>query len=388
MKYKIFLLIMLGMLTAFGPFVTDMYVPSLPSMVTYFHTTITLVQAGLTASMLGLAAGQLLFGPLSDKYGRRRPLMASLVLFAVSSTAILFSPTIHVFVALRFVQGFAGAGGIVISRSVATDMYSGRELMKILGITGAINGIAPIMAPVAGGALVDHGGWRMIFALLLMVGVALMAGSWFMHESLPVERRTTRSLPATFKLFGVVVRNRTYMLYVLHQAAALAILFGNISSSPFIVQEHYGLSPLGYSIVFGLNGASLAIGAGSSMKFRRATTCVKVSCAGMLAGSLLVAMALMADAGLAVYEVLLDLMLVSVGFTLTASTTLALDCAREEAGTASALFGAVGFVAGGVVSPLVGMGSIMHSSAITFVTAAVLALAFAVPALRRSAAAH
>lgn len=384
MKYKIFLLIMLGMLTAFGPFVTDMYVPSLPSMVTYFHTTITLVQAGLTASMLGLAAGQLLFGPLSDKYGRRRPLMASLVLFVVSSTVILFSPTIHAFVALRFVQGFAGAGGIVISRSVATDMYSGRELMKILGVTGAINGIAPIMAPVAGGALVDHGGWRMIFLLLLMVGVALMAGSWWMRESLPVERSTTRSLPATFKLFGVVARNRTYVLYVLHQAAALAILFGNIASSPFIVQEHYGLSPLGYSIVFGLNGACLAIGAGGSMKFRRATSCVKVSCAGMLAGSLLVGVALTADAGLAVYEVLLDLMLVSVGFTLTASTTLALDCAREEAGTASALFGAVGFIAGGVVAPLVGMGSIMHSTAITFVVAAVLALVFAVPALRRT----
>ncbi len=384
MNYKTFLLILLGLLTAFGPFVTDMYVPSLPSMVTYFHTSITLVQAGLTASMLGLAAGQLLVGPISDSRGRRGPLLASMALFVVSSTAIIFSPTIQTFVALRFVQGFAGAGGIVISRSVATDTFNGHELLKMLGIIGAINGIAPIMAPVAGGALVDVGGWRLIFTLLLGVGIVLTVGSWFMKESLPEERRKKGSMLSTFKLFNVVFHNRQFMFYALHQTCALAVLFANISSSPFIVQEHYGLSALGYSVSFGINGAFVASGAALSMKFRRATTSVKLSCVGLLTCSLLVALALTLDLGFIVYEALLNMVLLSAGLTFTASTTLALNSARAEAGTASAVFGALGFIGGGLVSPLVGMGNIMHSTSITFIAASALAALFALPALRHA----
>jgi DHA1 family bicyclomycin/chloramphenicol resistance-like MFS transporter len=185
---------------------------------------------------LVLAIGQLIFGPLSDKYGRRPPLLVAMIAFVVSSFAIIFSPTIEIFVILRFFQGFSGAGGIVISRSVATDNFEGRELLKMLAIIGAINGIAPIAAPVIGGTLVSSVGWRGIFIVLLVLGVLLLAGSKYMRESLPVERRNKASLLATFKLFGVVVKNRKFMLYVLQQGGAMAILFGNIGSSPFIVQ--------------------------------------------------------------------------------------------------------------------------------------------------------
>lgn len=130
---KLFLLTLLGMLTAFGPFVTDMYLPSLPLMGEYFRTTPSLVQLGLTASMIGLAAGQIFFGPLSDKYGRRPPLLAAMYLFIISTIGCIFAPTIEMFVMLRLLQGVAGAGGIVISRSVATDMFTGKELAKTLG---------------------------------------------------------------------------------------------------------------------------------------------------------------------------------------------------------------------------------------------------------------
>lgn len=133
---KLFLLILLGMLTAFGPFVTDMYLPSLPSMGAYFRTTPSLVQLGLTASMIGLAAGQIFFGPLSDKYGRRSPLLAAMSLFIISTIGCIFAPTIEIFVIMRLLQGIAGAGGIVISRSVATDMFTGKELAKTLAIIG------------------------------------------------------------------------------------------------------------------------------------------------------------------------------------------------------------------------------------------------------------
>lgn len=139
------------MLTAFGPFVTDMYLPSLPAMGEYFSAGASLVQLGLTFSMLGLTAGQLLFGPLSDKYGRRPPLLAAMLLFLLSTVGCICAPSIEVFVALRFVQGIAGAGGIVISRSIAADKFKGVNLAKALALIGAINGLAPVAAPVIGG---------------------------------------------------------------------------------------------------------------------------------------------------------------------------------------------------------------------------------------------
>ena len=178
-------MILLGMLTAFGPFVTDMYLPALPTMTGYFGTSVSMVQLGLTFSMIGLALGQLLVGPVSDKYGRRRPLIASMVLFIISTVACIFSPDVVFFTAMRFLQGIAGAGGIVISRSVATDEFSGKELMKMLAIIGAINGIAPIAAPVVGGVMLSATDWRGIFAVLLLLGVVLLVGSIMFRESLP-----------------------------------------------------------------------------------------------------------------------------------------------------------------------------------------------------------
>ena len=160
-----FLYLLLGSLTAFGPLVTDMYLPALPAMTESFHTSMPMVQLGLTFSMIGLAAGQLLFGPLSDKYGRRPLLLVSMAVFILSTIGCIFSPTIHWFVALRLLQGIGASGGIVISRSVAADKFSGRELAKAMAIIGAINGIAPVAAPVAGGFFTDIIGWQGIFII-------------------------------------------------------------------------------------------------------------------------------------------------------------------------------------------------------------------------------
>ena len=155
----IFLFILLGALTAFGPFVTDMYLPSLPSMVDYFDTQASMVQLGLTSSMIGLALGQLFFGPLSDRYGRRPPLLAAMLLFIVSTVCCLFSSTIESFIFFRLIQGVAGAGGIVISSSIATDLFTGKDLAKAMAIIGAINGVAPVASPVLGGFLTDSIGF-------------------------------------------------------------------------------------------------------------------------------------------------------------------------------------------------------------------------------------
>lgn len=377
MRYKIFLLILLGMLTAFGPFVTDMYLPALPTMTTYFDTSVSMVQLGLTFSMIGLAVGQLLIGPISDKVGRRRPLIASMGLFIVSTVACIFSPDVVFFTAMRLLQGIAGAGGIVISRSIATDEFSGHELLKMLAVIGAINGIAPIVAPVVGGVMLSVIDWRGIFLVLLVLGVVLLVGSIMLRESLPVERRSKSGVLGTFASFGVVARNRRFISYVLQQGFAQFILFANIASSPFIIQQHYGYSPLVFSVCFGVNAIAIGVASALSVKFRRPEDAVATSCAGMLVMSIVIAAVLMLGGSFWAYEISLFILMFTMGLTFTASTTLALNSERERAGAASAMLGAVCFLSGGIVSPLVGVGDMLCATGIIFVAGAVLSSIFA-----------
>ena len=360
---KVFILVFLGMLTAFGPFVTDMYLPTLPAMSEYFHTTSSMVQLGLTASMIGLAAGQLLFGPLSDKYGRRLPLIISMTLFAVGC---IYSYTIMQFVGWRLIQGIAGAGGIVISRSVAADKYSGRELAKMLALIGAINGVAPVAAPMGGGFLAGSVGWTGIFWCLFVLGIILLLGSIHFEESLPVEDRKEKSWRSVFRSFIDVLRNSSYVCYTLQFGFAQGVLFANIASAPFIMQQHYGFSPLMFSICFGINAIFIVISAASAIKFRRLEQALHYGSTGMVVVSALLLVALVLDCNFWIYELLLIGLLSMLGLTFTASNTLAMDCEHNNAGMASALLGALGFAFGGIVSPLVGLGNIMVSTGIIF----------------------
>lgn len=380
---KVFLLVLLGMLSAFGPFVTDMYLPSLPAMADYFSTNSSMVQLGLTTSMIGLALGQIFFGPLSDKYGRRPLLLASMGLFIISTVFCLFAPDIYTFVTLRLIQGIAGAGGIVISRSVATDKFSGKELAKMLAVIGAINGVAPVAAPVIGGLLTGSVGWKGIFVILLLIGVVLGIGCIRFRESLPSEKRSKAGVVSTFRSFGVIVHNRRYMLYVLQFAFAQGILFAYIASSPFIVQQHYGFSPFAFSVCFAVNAVAIGVAAALSVKFRRMETGTLTGCIGMMALSIFIMVALYSGCNFWVYETLMFALLFMMGLTFTSSTTLALDCERRYVGAASALLGALGFAFGGIVSPLVGLGNILVSTGITFVVCAVCSLLCALWAVKR-----
>lgn len=237
------------MLTAFGPFVTDMYLPGLPSMVPFFKTTIAKVQLGLTTSMIGMALGQLIFVQLSDKFGRRSPLIGAMFLFVVSTVACIFSPTIEIFIVLRLFQGIAGAGGIVISRSVATDLYSGKELVKIVALIVAINGIAPIVSPVFGGLIINHTSWRGIFILLLIVGIVLFAACIYFRETYPSIKRLNKKLPHAFLTFKPVLQNRNYRLYVFNQYSHYPffsrIFRPPLLSSKNITDSHHWLSDCG-----------------------------------------------------------------------------------------------------------------------------------------------
>lgn len=382
-RYYIFLMVFLGALSAFGPFVTDFYLPTLPSMAEIFHTNASMVQLGLTASVLGIAAGQIIFGPVSDKFGRRPVLMASLALFCVSTIACIFSPTIDFFNICRFLQGLGGSGGIVMSRSVATDCYSGRDLAKTLAIVGAINGIAPVVAPVVGGLVADAIGWKGIFILLLVIGIVLGAMCLLFRESLPPEKRIAGGYAKVASGFAQLFRMPWFCLYVGMFGLCYGVLFAYISSASFIVQNHFGYSELVFSLVFGFNAIGSAIGSALTMKFRRMRNAALFSTAGLtIFSSLQIVSALWFDSFI-VYESVTFMLLFSLGFIFPSGTTLGMTEGRRSVGAASAILGASGFAFGGLVSPLVGMGDMMVTSGCVMFVCSVFALTAAVIGARR-----
>ncbi len=376
--YFIFLIIFLGMLSAFGPFVTDMYLPTLPSMAEIFATTPSMVQMGLATSMLGLAVGQIFFGPLSDKFGRKKVLVSAMILFAISTIVCVYSPTIEVFNLSRFLQGLGGSGGIVLSRSVATDCYSGRELAKMLAIIGAVNGIAPVTAPVIGGVVAGAVGWQGIFWILFGIGMAILAMCLVFRESLPSERRYTGTIASLMSGFPKLFRMKFFMVYVLLYGFGCGVLFSYISSASFIIQNYFGFSELGFSLIFGVNALGIGVGSALSLKFRKMSNAALFGAGGAAVAAVLqLASHLLLDVFIC-YEVLTFITLVCVGFIFTAATTLAMDEGRAMVGTASALFGATGFLFGGLVSPLVSVGgNIMTTTVIMILICALAALLFA-----------
>jgi len=371
---KAFFLILLGLLSAFGPFVTDMYLPGLPSMMTFFGTTTAMVQLGLTSSMIGMAVGQLFFGPLSDKYGRRIPLLMAMLLFILSTILCLFSPSIEVFIALRLIQGIAGAGGIVMSRCIATDLFTGSELVNMLAVIGAINGIAPIVSPVVGGFIMNYTDWRGVFLILLVIGVLLLAGCLHFKETHTKERRLNKSLAATFMLLGPVLKNRRYRQFMLQQAFTMSVMFANIASSPFIIQQHYGYSPFAFSVWFAINAVALIMASFVSIKFKKPEQAMLTGAVGTVILAVIELFVLMNDQPFWMYESLIFLLLFTVGLTLPSSTTLAMESERKHAGSASALLGAGVFIMAGIVSPLVGIGNMLVTTGCVFVVGSVLAL--------------
>lgn len=370
---KIFMLTFLGMLSAFGPFVMDMYLPTLPEMTEYFSTTSSMVQLGLTTSMIGLALGQLLFGPLSDRFGRRMPLIAAMMLFIVSTLGCIFAGNIYLFVALRLIQGIAGSGGVVLSRSIATDKYSAMELATMLGIIGAINGIATVAAPIAGGLMAGFGGWKGIFWCLFCIGIIILCGSIRMKETLSHSKMKKNSKEAFLGGTQAIFQNKKYLFYVLQYAFTMALLFTNVASAPFIMQEHYGISPVMFSLVFGMNAVAMAIATALATRFKSMEKALTTGSYGMLSVSLFLLVSLISDSSFWVYESLLFLLLAMAGMSFTASNSLAMDCERENAGIASAFLGAIGFSIGGFVSPLAGLGNIMATTGIMFTIFAIMA---------------
>ena len=371
---KLFLVLLLGVLSAFGPFVVDLYLPSLPQLASFFETSASMTQLTLTTAMIGLAVGQLLLGPLSDKFGRKIPLIISLVIYIISTALIVYAPNIEAMIVLRVIQGLSSAGSVVISRAVATDLYRGREMTRFFGLLMTINGIAPIISPILGSLLLEYISWKGVFVFLALIGVIVLLFCFRLKESLSIENRLQGSIFATFSTFGVIIKNRLFMSYVGIESFLLGAMFAYIAASPFILQSFYGLSAFIFSLCFGANGAALVIGAniGGKLPNRQA---LAIGVLAFVVAALYTIAVLIIQPHWLFVEIGFFAMLLLMGITFPAISTLAMESERQYAGSASALLGFAPFFLGGIVSPLVGIGNIFYSTALVILACGVLGLA-------------
>ena len=372
-----FVLVYLGALSAFGPFVMDMYVPVLPAMQDWFDCPVSKVQLGLTTGLVGLAVGQLIFGPVSDRYGRKRPLICAMALFLISTFGCIFSANVHEFIIMRLFQGLAGSGGVVLSRSIATDRYRGKDLTKMMSMIAAVNGVATVAAPIVGGLIALVGGWRAIFWSLIVLSAALLIGATRMDENLSFKNLSiykSSSLKVITDGIYNILSNRRFLLYVLTYMFSMGVLFTNIASAPFLMQEHYGLSTLHFSIVFGFNALTFAIAAALIPRFKDNDAAIRFGTFALVGFSVLTSVVLFFKPGFWWYEILVFILMLIVGIVSTASNVSAMDSGRDNAGVASAMLGAIGYAFGGIVPAIVGMGDMFITTGALFLCSSLFTL--------------
>jgi MFS transporter, DHA1 family, multidrug resistance protein len=357
------LIAVLGGLTAFGPLSMDLYLPAFPVLADELGATQAQVQLTLTADVIGLVAGQLGLGPLSDAWGRRRLLLGATVVCAVASLLCALAPSAALLTVWRFIQGFSGGGGIVLARAVASDLTSGVTAARLFSLFMTLSSVAPIIAPVIGGVLLAWtGSWPVMFYLLAAVNAALATAIWFVvPESLPAAERHSGGLRQTGRAFRDLLRDRVFLGYALTVAFAYASLFGYISGSSFALQEHYDLSATQFSAVFGLNAAGMVVLGLLNARLVRRFPVRRLLVVGLVGSSIAAAvlvLAVTAGASLGVLAVLPPLFVVVAtrGLVSSNATVLGVERGGRAAGSASAVLGACMFGGGVLVTPLVGLG--------------------------------
>jgi DHA1 family bicyclomycin/chloramphenicol resistance-like MFS transporter len=337
----------------------DAYLPALPALGSDLDASPSAVQLTLTSCMLGLAAGQLLVGPLSDVLGRRRPLLVGLTVYAAASLLCALAPSVWPLIALRLVQGLAGAAGIVIARAVARDRFAGAELARFFGLMLVVSGAAPIVAPVLGAGLQHLTSWRGVFVGLCVIGGLLFAATvaW-LPESLPPARRHPAELGRTFGVVGRLLHDRVFLGYTLSCGLAFAAMVAYIAGSPFVLQDIYGVSPAVFSLVFAANAIGIMVASRLGARFVRTLGARRLLAYGLLscaAGGLGVLVTVLLDAGLGALLPCLLVVVASMGLVMPNATALALADHADRAGSASGLLGVVQFVLGAAAAPFVGV---------------------------------
>ena len=371
--------VLLLLLTVFGPISMDLYIPALPALTADLGAATSVAQLTVTACLIGLAGGQLVAGPLSDRFGRRGILLVGIVAYILTSGLCAVSPTIELLIVARFAQGLAGSIGVVIAQAAGRDIYSNGALIRFYGRLTVMGGFAAVLGPLIGGVLTTLTDWRGLFVFLAALGAGILIATLLVfRETLRVEQRIRGGFRRTMSDFRLLISDRVFLGAVLCLGFMYSALFAYISGSSFVLQDIYGLSPLGYALAFGVNSAGFMAsgylaGRGAEKWSVRGTLVlgIIVACAGalgMLAAGV-VAMPL--------WVVLTSLFLIASGVAITSppATTLALVEYPQIAGTASSLLGTVRFGFGAVAAPLVGVAGALSALPLGVVTTVSVSLA-------------
>lgn len=372
----------LGLLCAFAPMCTDLYLPSLPTIKDYFDTSASLVQLSLTASFFGLALGQFLIGPISDVYGRVKPLVVTLLFFVISSFLCSIANSAESFILFRLVQGMSAAGGIVLTRSIACDKFRGYKLTSFMSFLMAINSIAPIFAPIIGSFIISFAPWQALFYVLTGWGVLLILQTvLFVDESLDKNKRA-KSIKDSIVLMKADLFNVRFMLVCIAFAMIMGGFFSYLAASPFVFQSIYGFTPFEYSLTFALVSLCVSVIAPFSGTFAKRFSNINTSrCAIILMiVSGLIAMIIALSPPQSFIPILLVFCVYCsmMGFSMSCGFSIAMEFKKGGAGAASGIFGVMYFVIGSLISPFVGIfgENSMIPLAFNLLICAILALVF------------
>ncbi|WP_425086382.1 multidrug effflux MFS transporter [Streptomyces liangshanensis] len=356
--------LVLGGLTALPPLSMDMYLPALPDVTGSLAAPAATVQITLTACLMGMALGQIVVGPMSDRWGRRRPLLLGMVVYVFATALCAVAPNVELLIGVRLLQGLAGSAGIVIARAVVRDLYDGDEMARFFSTLMLISGVAPIIAPVIGGQVLRLTEWRGIFVVLTVVGALLTFVVWkWLHETLPEERRHSGGVGEALRTMRGLLADRVFIGYTLAGGLAFAALFAYVAASPFVVQEIYGASPQMFSLLFGINSVGLiAVGQINGKLLVGRVNLDRVLAFGLTVilfaavALLLMTTGVFGTVGLFPVAAGLFVLMSAMGLAMPNTNAQALMRTPHAAGSASALIGTSSFLIGAVASPLVGIG--------------------------------
>jgi DHA1 family bicyclomycin/chloramphenicol resistance-like MFS transporter len=351
--------IVLGLLTAMGPFAIDMYLPALPEIGRSLGAGTEAVQASLMAFFISLGVGQLVFGPLSDMFGRKLPLYIGLAVFLAGSIGCVFAPDIETLIAFRFVQGLGACAGMVIPRAVVRDLHTGTEAARLMSLLMLVFSVSPILAPLVGSFVIEAAGWRGVFwvvTVLAALGILLLA--FCLGETRPRADRVESSIAGALAAYRSLLTDRQFLGLTFIGAFGIASFFAYLANSSFVLIEHYGLTPRLYSVFFSINAVSF-IGVSQCTAWLAARfgfdRIVRVAVTGYAAAMVvLLAVTLAGVDQLAVLAALLFIGYGFLGLVIPTTSVLALEEHGAVAGTASALMGTLQFVTGAVVIAVVG----------------------------------
>ncbi|MGI8901052.1 MAG: multidrug effflux MFS transporter [Nocardioides sp.] len=389
------LIVVLGSLIALGPLTIDMYLPAFPQLADDLNASPSAVQLTLTGMLGGLAFGQLVIGPLSDAFGRRKPLLVGLTAHLLSSLVCAVAPSIALLGVVRVVQGFAGAAISVVALATVRDLFAGSAMARTMSRLMLVIGLAPILAPSLGGFILQVTDWRGIFVVLAAVALMLVAVAFFgLEESLPPERRRSPRVGATLRTYRFLLRDRTFVALVLMAGLMFSSLFVYVAGASFVLQEGYGLDERSFGLVFGANSLALTVFSQLNPTLIRRFGPVNVLTFAI--GLSIVAAAAVVLAGATgvggLIGVLIPLMLVlgAAGLAIPNTPALALTRHGEAAGTASAMLGFSQFGVGALVAPLVGLfgGTSAVPMGAMMLLVTVLAAALMVGVVRRDPSIH